>query len=239
KTGGLAKTFTILNSITEFRGPVSSTGSTERVKAGPGRLIFSADNSYTGATRIAEGVLQVGTGGDAGTLGGGSVVNNGTLEINRSGFLSISGVISGSGTLIHSGPGETILSLAQTYTGDTVITNGTLSPTFLTFDDASAIFISGSGKLDLFEEATDLIADLYLDGERQEAGLYGAPGAKVAYGDPDIIETPFLTGAGLLEVRAAGSAYEEWVAQFTFENEGDEDPDVDANGNGINNRGEF
>src|SRR3546814_511534 len=79
-----------------FDGLISGIGSVN--KLGAGTVIFSADNSYTGITTIAAGVLQLGGGGTTGSIAG-NVVNNAALAFNRSDEISYSGVISGTGIL--------------------------------------------------------------------------------------------------------------------------------------------
>ena len=57
----------------------------------------------------------------------GAITNNGTLQFWQSTSLSNSSVISGTGALSQSGSGTTILSAANTYSGNTTIAAGTLS----------------------------------------------------------------------------------------------------------------
>jgi outer membrane autotransporter protein len=54
------------------------------------------------------------------------VIDNGILAFNRSDVLTFNGVISGAGSVQQIGPGTTILAGANTYTGGTTISAGTL-----------------------------------------------------------------------------------------------------------------
>ena len=90
-----------------------------------GTTIFTANNAYTGATNINGGTLQLGNGGTSGTISG-NVANNGVLAINRSDAFTFTSIISGSGVLQQLGPGTTILTAANTYTGGTTVSAGTL-----------------------------------------------------------------------------------------------------------------
>ncbi|WP_208609469.1 autotransporter-associated beta strand repeat-containing protein, partial [Phytopseudomonas argentinensis] len=63
-----------------YSGTVSGTGSL--VKAGSGTLTLLANNSYTGGTTLQEGVLQIGNGGNTGSVAG-NILNNATLSFNR------------------------------------------------------------------------------------------------------------------------------------------------------------
>ena len=67
---------------TDFAGVISGTGGV--LQAGSGStLILTGANTYSGATTISAGTLQVGN-GNRGTLGSGSVTDNATLSFGRS-----------------------------------------------------------------------------------------------------------------------------------------------------------
>ena len=93
--------------------------------SGAGRVIFTGSNSYGGGTAIAAGTLQLGNGGTTGGILG-DVTDNGTLAFDRSDTVTFPGLISGSGMLSQIGPGTTILTAENTYTGGTTIAAGTL-----------------------------------------------------------------------------------------------------------------
>ena len=101
---------------------------------GAGTTTLSGTNTYSGMTTISDGVLQVGDGGNSGSLGSSAVVNNASLIFNRSGSLAVGGVISGAGSVRQIGAGTTTLSGTNTYSGDTTISGGTLQTA-----DASAL----------------------------------------------------------------------------------------------------
>jgi fibronectin-binding autotransporter adhesin len=88
-------------------------------------LVLTGDSSYTGGTTIATGTLQLGNGGNTGSITG-NVTNNGTLAFNRSDTYTFGGVISGSGMVQQTGPGTTVLTGDSSYTGGTTIAAGTL-----------------------------------------------------------------------------------------------------------------
>ena len=96
------------------------------VAVASGAYDLTGSNSYAGTTTISGGTLQVGNGGTAGTLGGGPVVDNSWLVFARSGSLTLAGAISGSGGLIESGPGITVLTTSDSYSGPTDIDGGAL-----------------------------------------------------------------------------------------------------------------
>jgi outer membrane autotransporter protein len=111
------------NTVT-FGGVINGTGSVEQI--GTGTVVLTGDNTYTGGTSIALGsTLQLGNGGTTGSVVG-DIVDNGTLAVDRSATLTLAGVISGTGGLQQNGPGTTILTGDNTYTGTTTVNAGSL-----------------------------------------------------------------------------------------------------------------
>src|SRR5205823_3309532 len=96
-------------------------------KSGNGTLILSGTNTFTGGTTISAGTLQLGNGGTTGTVPGNTITDNGTLAFSRSDTVTYSPVVSGSGALSQLGPGNLILTGANTYTGATQVSGGTLT----------------------------------------------------------------------------------------------------------------
>ncbi|MCX7412135.1 MAG: autotransporter-associated beta strand repeat-containing protein, partial [Planctomycetia bacterium] len=123
---------------TTFSGVINNgSGTVSLTKSGTGALTLSGTSTYSGATTISNGTLQV-----AGLLGGGNygaaISNNASLAFSNSASQTLSGVISGSGTLTKAGLGTLTLSQANSYSGGTVVSQGAL------VGGASASFGSGS-----------------------------------------------------------------------------------------------
>jgi len=98
-------------------------------KVGSGTWTLSGDNTYTGTTTISGGTLQIGAGGNSGLLGTGNVTDNAALVFNRFDVVAVSNSISGSGSLMQAGAGVLTLFAANTYSGTTYVSAGTLALT--------------------------------------------------------------------------------------------------------------
>ncbi|EBE1135849.1 autotransporter outer membrane beta-barrel domain-containing protein [Salmonella enterica] len=112
--------FTV-NTVLENVDANSGWNGQSLTKTGAGTLILNAENTYTGSTTISEGTL-IATNVEA--LGTGNVTDNATLEMNTGG--DFDNAISGSGQVVKSGDETLTLSGANSYTGGTTISGGTL-----------------------------------------------------------------------------------------------------------------
>lgn len=92
---------------------------------GTGTTILTGTNTYSGGTVITAGTLQIGDGGTSGSITG-DVTNDSNLVFDRSDATTFAGDISGSGNVSQIGTGSTILTNADTYSGTTTITQGSL-----------------------------------------------------------------------------------------------------------------
>lgn len=157
----------LANASGSFSGVISGTVG---LAVTGGTQVLSGTNTYTGGSTIASGaMLQIGNGAASGSILG-DVANEGTLRFYRMDTSTFSGVISGSGVLAQGGVGTTILTGDNTYTGETIITSGTLqvgdggttgslgNTSAITVEDGTLAFartnavtldaaISGTGKL--------------------------------------------------------------------------------------------
>ena len=105
-------------------------------KTTAGTAILIGANTYTGATTISGGTLQLGNGGSPGSLSSSTsiVVNSGgTLDVNRSGSVSFTNQLSGNGTLVKDGAG-TLTMTGNSFSGNLLVNTGAL-----TYSGASAL----------------------------------------------------------------------------------------------------
>lgn len=130
-----------------YDGVISGTG--KLVKTNSGTLTLSGANLYSGGTvihsnstitvangtgdglgsgpvHIEGGILRIGTGGTAGSLGGNDVDNNGALFFNRSDDLTFANLITGTGGITKQAANVVTLPTANEYTGVTAISAGAL-----------------------------------------------------------------------------------------------------------------
>jgi fibronectin-binding autotransporter adhesin len=136
-----------------FTGVGQIGGTTGLTKTNSGTLTISTTNSYTGPTTIGGGVLEatlladaavnssigssdslVFTGGtlkypgDTVSINRGATFNgNGAIEVSNSATaLTISGTLAGPGALTKTGPGTLVLTVGNSYSGGTIVSDGTL-----------------------------------------------------------------------------------------------------------------
>ena len=133
-TGGATIKTTSVSSVVTLSGAISGSGNL--TKTGLGTLVLAAENEY-GNTVISEGTLQVGDSGNDnyGTLGLGTLVtNNAQLVFDLPSDVTVPQRIIGTGSLtkrgtatltLTSGPGA-VGTDHNTYTGGTIIENGTI-----------------------------------------------------------------------------------------------------------------
>jgi autotransporter-associated beta strand protein len=110
--------------ITGVLADGTSSGTLE--KSGTGTLTLAAAETYSGATKVNAGTLQLGNGTTDGTLNTSGVLDNAALVYDAILTDTASYVISGSGSVTMNGSGTVILAGANTYGGPTTVSAGTL-----------------------------------------------------------------------------------------------------------------
>jgi autotransporter-associated beta strand protein len=117
--GTLAATSYALTNAGTISANLAGTGAL--TKSGSGTATLSGANTYSGGTTVSGGTLA----GNTGSLIG-NITNNATVEFGQATAGTYSNVISGSGAFRKSGVGELTLNNANTYSGGTTVTQGTL-----------------------------------------------------------------------------------------------------------------
>ena len=148
-TGG---NLTLATAITNSNGGANVIGLT---KLGANTLTLTGANTYSGATIITAGTLQLGTGatGNDGSISNSpSVADAGTLAFNLFGAQTYAGSIGGGGAVTKAGAGTLTLSGVNTYTGATTVTAGTLDLANSLALQNSTVTLSGTGAL-VFDSA--------------------------------------------------------------------------------------
>ncbi len=131
-----------------YDGVLSGAGQLRQ--EGTGTLVLTGQNTFTGVSTIASGVLQVGDGGVSGALNG-NVVNHGSLAFNLAADRLYAGAISGDGVLAKQGAG--VLQLtgdSSGYAGATQLSAGVLQVDGKlggSLQAASGAMLSGVGTL--------------------------------------------------------------------------------------------
>ena len=129
-----------------------------------GLLELTAINTYTGATTVTNGVLQLGDG----TAKNGNVAGNiavttpGSLVWANPTALTYTKVISGVGPVTYQGPGALTLSGVSTYTGATTISAGTVKLGVANaLPPKSAVSLASGAKLDMggFSDSIGALSD--------------------------------------------------------------------------------
>jgi autotransporter-associated beta strand protein len=205
--------------------------------------------NLTGGTLTSSASIVKGAGNVTSTInlsGGtldlsGNAIGSGNAAITlnaRSGVLSNVASINGGGGLTKTTAGTLLLAGTIGYTGDTTVSEGTLtlssaaSPANANANnDASTVTIAATGAtLDLAYTGTDLVDKLFIGAGQLAAGTYG----KVGSISP-VIGIPQITGDGTLTV-ASGTNYASWIAGFGLTGDdalGGSDPDFDGIDNAV------
>ncbi|MCX7411849.1 MAG: autotransporter-associated beta strand repeat-containing protein [Planctomycetia bacterium] len=116
-----------------IRNNNSTAGVLALTKASAGTWTLGGSNTYTGATTVNQGTLQIGGGGLTGALSSSSAITGSTgatLAFNRSNTITqgtdFNSVIGGGINVRQLGSGTLVLNGTNTYTGTTTVNQGTL-----------------------------------------------------------------------------------------------------------------
>jgi fibronectin-binding autotransporter adhesin len=197
-------------------------GNTQLVKTDLGTLVLTAANTYTGGTAVNGGTVQVSADANLGastaplSFDGGTLATTASFSSNRltalnagggtigvapNITLTLSGAIDGVGALSKANAGTLVLTAANTYTGGTTITSGTLQlgdgstkgsivgdvfdAGMLTFDRSDTLtfggIISGTGGVNQIGTGTTLLtgSSTYSGATTVQAGRWAAGATNV------------------------------------------------------------
>jgi len=112
-----------------IKSVIGQSGTQSLAKTGAGTLTLSGANTYTGATTVSAGTLQLGTGttGQNGSVASTSIVNNAALTFNNADAQAYSGAISGTGSLTKIGAGTLTLTGSSSIGGNVRVNGGTMT----------------------------------------------------------------------------------------------------------------
>jgi len=181
-------------------GIISGTGALTKNAAST--LTLSGDNTYSGATTINVGTLEIGNGLTAGSLNAASAITvNGALAFNRSDDITqgthfSTAAIGGTGSIVQNGAGTLTLNAANTYSGGTTLNTGTVvighanaagSGTITQTDGTSLLKIDTTGTITNAMSVYNVLAT-------QSATLSGAITVNNATWDVDAGDTLTISG---------------------------------------------
>lgn len=89
--------------------------------------MLTLDTAYTGGTHVVQGTLQLGNGGEIGSVQG-DIIADGILNVKRSNDYTLSGNISGEGQFHQTGSGTTTLEGTNSYKGQRLSPVGFCKP---------------------------------------------------------------------------------------------------------------
>jgi autotransporter-associated beta strand protein len=212
---------------------------------GGGTLRFVGDTPSTsdrvfvlqGATAAASNAIEA-----AGTTAGATLTLTGGISAGRAGSYKVAlggdhtgdnehagTIANGAGTvdLTKQGMGRWILSGANTYTGATTVSEGTLQLTHAMLADTAAVTVATGATLHLaFTGSPDVVGSLTLGDSVMGPGTYNAtthPG--------------LLAGTGSIQIIGAANDYDDWAGPSGFDLAGG--PDDDDDGDGLTNFDEY
>jgi autotransporter-associated beta strand protein len=141
------------------------------------------------------------------------------------------------GGLVKTGGGTMALTGANTYTGDTTVSNGTLSLATVSLNNGSVVDVANGAFLNLTHGLTDTVDSFYINGVQQAAGEWGATGSGAAN------QTARITGSGKLFVTSgeiSSDPFAAWIDTFTsLTNPADKTKGADPDKDGLTNAIEF
>lgn len=158
-------------------------------------------------------------------------IKAGGAIIDSNGFDIVAAqAFAGEGNLTKLGAGKLTMTAFHGYTGDTIVSEGTLSLAQDYIDDNSDVVIATGATLELTHSKTDVVTSLTINGT-PVTGEWGAIGSGAQN------ESASITGSGRLRVGAA-LPYIDWAETKTLDNSNN-GLELDPDGDGIANLLEY
>lgn len=136
------------------------------------------------------------------------------------------------GGLTKTGNGTLLLQGANTYSGNTHVSQGELIISSPSLSNIGLLEVAAGARINLDFVGTDLVGSLKLGSDQKAPGVYGAAGS----GAP--IESALITGTGFIEV-AVTDPYASWIADFPSLTGNDTQRGADPDADGLTNIQEF
>jgi autotransporter-associated beta strand protein len=170
-------------------------------KVGTAKLTLTGTNTYTGATALNAGIIDIGGGGVTGALANTTVTiaAAGSLHLNRSDDFTLPGVVAGAGGIVKKATGSATLAATNTFSGGISIEAGKIiaGADANLGNIANAININGNGGLSSNAASFSTARQINL-----ATGFTGSLSASSA--SNSLISTGLITGAGNLLIDGAG-----------------------------------
>jgi autotransporter-associated beta strand protein len=191
--------------------------------------ILKGSSTANSTINLDGGILDL----NGNAIGSGSAAITLTAE---SGTLRDVATINGTGGLTKTTAGTLIVEGTDPYSGDTTVTQGTLTLSNAagalnanTINDASTVTIASTGAtLNLAYTGTDLVDKLFVGATQLAAGTYGKVGSL-----SPVIGIPQITGDGTLTVATGPAGYGSWATLNGAGVNLDDDHDGDGVKNGV------
>ncbi len=158
------------------------------------------------------------------------------LTLSSAADTACASVLTGALSLVKSGAGNLTLTGANSWTGPTAVSAGTLTLAAATLADTAGLSLATGSTLALAHTVSDAVESFYIDGQQQDAGVWGPVGSEAPH------QSPLITGTGFI-VAINGpvpDAFTVWIDNYlSLTLPADKTKDADPDHDGQSNFAEF